>query len=154
MSEHGSISEDRFAHIVRYAPLVSLDLIVREPEGRVLVGLRNNEPAKGCYFVPGGVIRKNETIEAAFTRILRVETGCLSDFSEARFIGVFQHFYPTNRFCDPGYGTHYVVLTYELRLDHRPRILLDSQHSNCKWMNELELIGAGDVHENTKAYFR
>jgi colanic acid biosynthesis protein WcaH len=154
MSEDGRIGEDKFAHIVRYAPLVSLDLIVREPEGRILVGLRNNEPAKGCYFVPGGVIRKNETIEAAFTRILRVETGCRAALCEARFLGVFQHFYPTNRFSEPGYGTHYVVLAYELRLNQHPTILLDSQHSNCKWLNEVELIAASDVHENTKTYFR
>jgi colanic acid biosynthesis protein WcaH len=154
MSEHGQLSEDKFAYIVRHAPLVSLDLIVREPEGRVLVGLRNNEPAKGCYFVPGGVIRKNETIEHAFARILHVETGCRAALNAARFRGAFQHFYSTNRLGEPGYGTHYVVLAYELRLDHRPAILLDSQHSNCKWMDELELIDAADVHENTKAYFR
>jgi len=42
----------------------------------LLVGLRTNEPAKNYYFVPGGVIRKNETIELAFERILKAETGC------------------------------------------------------------------------------
>jgi colanic acid biosynthesis protein WcaH len=64
-------SDDEFAHIVRLAPLVSIDLIIRDDEQNVLVALRTNEPAKGVYFVPGGCIRKNETIENAFARILK-----------------------------------------------------------------------------------
>ena len=46
------LSDDDFAHIVRYAPLVSIDLIVRDLEENVLLGLRANEPAKNTYFVP------------------------------------------------------------------------------------------------------
>jgi colanic acid biosynthesis protein WcaH len=148
------ISEDKFACIVRYAPLPSIDLIIRDSDHRVLVGLRTNEPAKNYYFVPGGVIRKNETIELAFARILRAETGCNASLSDARFLGVFQHFYSANRFGEPSYGTHYVVLAYELQLDHCPAIVLDAQHSASKWMAAADLLSASDVHENTKAYFR
>jgi colanic acid biosynthesis protein WcaH len=154
MTDQGNISEDQFSYIVRYAPLPSLDLIIRDSDRRVLVGLRTNEPAKSYYFVPGGVIRKNESIELAFARILRAETGCRASLSDARFLGVFQHFYSTNRFGDASYGTHYIVLAYELRLDHRPVILLDEQHSKSKWMADADLVSASDVHENTKAYFR
>lgn len=38
------------------APLVSFDLIIRDPDGRALLRLRTNDPAKGFYFVPGGRI--------------------------------------------------------------------------------------------------
>ena len=70
------ITDNEFSCVVRCAPLPSIDLIIRDSDRRVLVGLRTNEPAKNCYFVPGGVIRKNETIEVAFARILNSETGC------------------------------------------------------------------------------
>ena len=83
--DQGHISEDKFSYIVRCAPLPSLDLIIRDSDDRVLVGLRTNEPAKNYYFVPGGVIRKNESIELAFARILRAETGCRASLSDARF---------------------------------------------------------------------
>ena len=112
--------DDEFAQIVRLAPLVSLDLIIRDAKQNVLVALRTNEPAKGVYFVPGGRIRKDETIENAFTRILENETGCRASFADARFLGVFQHFHPTNRHGFSGYGTHYIVLAYEVRFDSRP----------------------------------
>ena len=73
MTDQGHHGEGEFSYIVRCAPLPSFDLIIRDSDGRVLVGHRTNEPAKNYYFVPGGVIRKNETIELAFARILRAE---------------------------------------------------------------------------------
>jgi len=60
----------------------------------------------------------------------------------------------TNGFRFAGSGTHYVVRAYEVRLDHRPVIILDGQHGAYRWMNEEGLRTAIDVRENTKAYFR
>src|SRR5215217_682629 len=91
-------ADEGFTQLVRLTPLVSIDLVIRNNEQKVLVALRTNEPAKGVYFVPGGCIRNNETIESAFTRILKAETGCIAKLADARFLGVFQHFYSTNRF--------------------------------------------------------
>src|ERR1700675_4744247 len=108
------IDDKSFAVVAKSAPLISIDLILRGPDGTVFVGLRNNEPAKGVYFVPGGVVRKNEALDNAFQRILTAETGLAAIRSNARLVGVYEHFYSTNRFGDPTYGTHYVVLGYEL----------------------------------------
>jgi hypothetical protein len=47
-----------------------------------------------------------ETIEMAFTRIVQAETGCRAQIENARFLGVFQHFYAGNRYGEHGYGTH------------------------------------------------
>ena len=62
------LNPDDFHSVVRLAPLVSIDLIIRNARGEVLLGLRNNEPAKGFYFVPGGIILKQERLREAFTR--------------------------------------------------------------------------------------
>ena len=153
MDSPRALADQEFATIVRLAPLVSIDLIIRDDGGNVLVGVRNNEPAKNFYFVPGGRVRKGETLAAAFARILAAETGCSVEFDAARFVGVYQHIYPTNMFGDRGYGTHYVVLAYELNLNPRPAIVLDGQHRIAKWMSEAEVRAAPNVHPNTKAYF-
>ena len=152
MSER--IDEDTFAVVVRNAPLVSIDLMLRDPEGRIFLGRRNNEPAKGMFFVPGGVIRKNETLDAAFRRILAAETGLAGERSGARLMGAYEHLYPTNRYGDPAYGTHYVVLAHEIVFAQRPDIRLDKQHSEFRWMSDAEVLASGEVHENTKAYCR
>src|SRR5665213_2387529 len=150
----GSIlpSEQDFACVIRHAPLVSIDLILRDPAGGILVGLRKNEPAKGLYFVPGGVIRKNEPIAVAFGRILNVETGLNIPFSDARFMGAYEHFYPTNRFLDTGFGTHYVALAHELILPGRPIVRHDDQHSTFVWMTASDAISSPLVQENTMVF--
>lgn len=147
------LDEEEFAQIVRNAPLVSMDIVIRSPEGDVLLGLRTKEPARGYYFVPGGRIRKDEMIEAAFVRILKSETGLKDNFEKARFIGVFQHIYPSNGLGRDGYGTHYVVLAYEIFLAQKGPVKLDDQHSAYKWMSPRELNTTPQVHEHVKAYF-
>ena len=143
-----------FEHIIRLTPLVSIDLIIRAPDGRVLVGCRKNEPAKGCFFTAGGRITKNETIAAAFRRISLAELGVESQIEQARFLGVFEHFYPTNNPERPGFGTHYVVLAYELTAPPGQWRLPTVQHGQFAWLTESELLQSPQVHEYTKAYFR
>ena len=43
------------------------------------------------WFVPGGRIMKNETLENAFERITLAETGKAVPITEAGFLGVYQH---------------------------------------------------------------
>jgi colanic acid biosynthesis protein WcaH len=141
-------------HVVRLAPLVAIDLVIRNARNEVLLGLRNNEPAKGWYFVPGGMILKNEPLRDAFARILKRETDLAATIEDARLIGVYEHFYPNNRFGDEGYGTHYVVLGYALAIADTAAVKRDDQYSELRWWNEAALLASPNVHHNTKAYFR
>jgi len=147
------LDKDEFAQVVRNTPLVSLDLIVRNPDQRVLVGLRTNEPAKGKWFVPGGLVRKYERLADAFARIVKAEIGLDVSIDKAKFIGVYEHLYDNNVFGEEEFGTHYVVLAHQLHLDHYPAIVGDRQHSSFRWMTPTELISSPDVHQNTRAYF-
>ncbi len=147
------ISQTEFAEVVRLTPLVAIDLVVRSPEGRVLVGRRLNEPAKGVFFVPGSRITKNETRAGAFQRITREELGLSVSIDSARFLGVYEHIYPANRFELPGFGTHYITLAYELALPPSVLALPVDQHAEFTWMTPAELLSSPFVHENTKAYF-
>jgi len=148
------ISPEDFANVVRLTPLVAIDLIVRSPEGRVLVGRRTNEPAKGLLFVPGSRISKNETIAAAFTRITREELGVEAPLGQARLVGVYEHMYPANRFERAGFGTHYIVLAHELFLSLDHAKLPKDQHGEYLWLTPEELVQSPEVHDHTKAYFK
>ena len=146
------LNKDESAQVVRNTPLVAIDLIIRDPDRCVLVGLRANEPAKGKGFA-GGVVRKYERLADAFARIVKAEIGLEASIGDAKFIGVYEHLYDTNVFGEEGFGTHYIVLTHALDLDHRPPIVTDRQHSGFRWMTPAELISSPDVHQNTRAYF-
>ncbi len=148
------LSRSDFKTVVQLAPLVSIDLIIRDPEGKVLLGRRNNEPAKGSYFVPGGRILKDERIQDAFARILKTEVDCEAAFVDARFLGAFEHFYETNFANEPGFGTHYVTLAYELNVTDVASVRTDPQHSDYSWWHNRDLLRSDRVHENTKIFFR
>ena len=72
----------------------------------------------------------------------RTEIGLHASLGDATFLGVFEHFYETNRFANPDYGTHYLILAYKLDLNHRPAVKLDSQHSEIRWMSEAKSFGS------------
>jgi GDP-mannose mannosyl hydrolase len=148
------VAPEEFAEVIRLTPLVAIDLIVRTPDGRVLVGRRLNEPAKGLLFVPGSRISKNERLAAAFKRVTKEELGVEVSLSEARLLGVYEHLYPTNRFELPGFGTHYIVLAHELQLALDVTQLPRDQHGEYLWLTPAQILAAPEVHENTKVYFR
>ncbi|MFT2520332.1 GDP-sugar hydrolase WbdI, partial [Escherichia coli] len=86
------ITSDKFREIIKLVPLVSIDLLIENENGEYLFGLRNNRPAKNYFFVPGGRIRKNESIKNAFKRISSMELGKEYGISGSVFNGVWEHF--------------------------------------------------------------
>jgi colanic acid biosynthesis protein WcaH len=140
-----------FLQLLRNGPLVSLDLVVRDRDDRVLVGWRVNRPARDAWFVPGGRVYKDERLGDAFARITAAELGRALELPDARPLGVFEHLYDDNGLDEPGVSTHYVVLAYELRAEALR--LPDAQHSTWRWMTAAELLSDPSVHPNTRAYF-
>jgi colanic acid biosynthesis protein WcaH len=148
------LSREQFASVLDNAPLVSIDLVIENGRGEFLVGRRNNEPAKGFYFVPGGRIRKNETIADAFERISKNELNELLRFTDAVLHGAYEHFYEKNSLGIEGISTHYVVIAYRAGSTSEEIRPNDSQHAELVWMTPAELLGNEDVHPNTKRYFQ
>ena len=147
------LPKETFDLVVRHTPLVSFDLLVRDAQGRLLVGRRTNRPAQNTWFVPGGCIEKDERLAAAFRRITRMELGVEIDLSTTRFVGYFEHLYPDNRSGLPGFGTHYIVLAHEIS-GRAFGSLPQDQHAAYRWVSDAEALADPEVHENTKAYFK
>src|SRR4051812_43513883 len=145
------LNDTDFLHIVDATPLVSIDLILRNERGEILLGQRANRPAQGLWFVPGGRIRKNERVNEALQRISQRELGVT--ISNAKLLGVFDHIYPDNFLGAPGVNTHYVVLGMAAELAGNLHFIADDQHSELKWWTEAALLASDAVHENTKVYF-
>lgn len=146
------MNDEEFLRIVDATPLVSIDLVVRNERGEALLGKRLNRPAQGWWFVPGGRIRKNESVVQALARISQRELG--TAITGAKLVGVFDHFYEDNFLGVPGVTTHYVVLGFAAALPAAQTLTPDDQHSELRWWQTGELLARADVHENTKAYFR
>jgi colanic acid biosynthesis protein WcaH len=156
----GFVSNEEWAACVCKMPLVSIDLIVTNEKGQVLLGMRKNRPAKGMWFVPGGVLRKNETLDEAFSRVVLNELNAefntdIADLRRASFSGVYEHHYPDN-FSGEDFGTHYVVMAHRFGLrvlSAREECLPYTQHAGYIWLSPQDILIHPDVHPLTKNYF-
>ena len=143
----------QWLEVVARTPLVSIDLIVHDAAGRVLLGWRRNRPAQHSWFVPGGVVRKDESLDAAFARIAQTELGVVLSRAQAEFVGVFEHRYADNFAAADGITTHYVVLAHRVRLAALPERPGDDQHGAFRAFDVDELRADAAVHPYTRAYF-
>jgi colanic acid biosynthesis protein WcaH len=148
------LKKDELVQVVKLAPLVSIDLIIENGKGEVLLGMRKNEPAKGFWFVPGGRILKNERIPQAFERIAKDELGLKISYDKAEFVGAFEHIYKTNFAKKTGFGTHYIVLAHRIKLSRNFDIASNNQHSEFVWLDKQQILKNKKVHANTRAYFK
>ena len=146
------LPRDQFLKLVELGPLVSIDLVIRDDRRRMLLGARENRPAHGYWFVPGGRVGKNERVHAAFNRICEAELGRTLPVSSARFLGVYEHFYEENFAGAPGFGTHYIVLAYAIDCAPEDFYLPHDQHSAYGWLYDAEILTRPDVHPYCRAY--
>jgi colanic acid biosynthesis protein WcaH len=141
-----------FETVIDSTPLISIDLVVKNPQGHALLGLRTNRPAKDYWFVPGGRIQKNESMKDAFTRICQHELGLACSIEQATFLGTFEHFYDDSVFGEH-LSTHYVVLGYEITVVESQLLLPTDQHSHYRWFDVDTLLTQDNVHQHSKWYF-
>lgn len=147
------ISKDDFLAVVSRTPLISIDLILRSQGDNILLGRRNNRPAKDFWFVPGGRILKDERLADALVRVVRRELGTAVPLAGWRSVGIYEHLYPDNFAGVEGISTHYVVLPHQLDLDSEVALESDDQHEALRWFSVDELMVHDEVHPYTKAYF-
>ena len=121
------IPNEEWETIVRHVPIVSVDLVVRF-ENRVILGERENEPAKGEWFVPGGRVNKHEQLTDAVHRVARTELGVGVEIETS--LGAYQHFYEIADVAGVG-GKHYVANGFVVRAGSDPTAA-DGQHSDLR----------------------
>lgn len=140
-----------FKAVIENTPLVSIDLCLICNE-QILLGKRNNEPLKGRWFTPGGIIHKNESWQAALQRIALAELGLpTGDCARFELMGVWDHFYP-NSACGESISTHYVNLPHFVRFHSKPVIFGDDQHENLEWFNLEKVISDEKFHQYVRNY--
>ena len=153
MTEGNYISEEKYTDLLSYLPLVSMDFIIKNNSGKVLLGLRTNAPASNYWFVPGGRIRRMESFQDACERITIMELGIKINIKDIEFIGAFQHMYPDSSFSKK-VGVHYISLGMKMNdlginIDQLP----DAQHKKYQWFGLDEIGDSKNVHERTKDFF-
>ena len=150
--ENGYTPPETYLKVIENTPIVSIDLIIFNHKGEVLLGKRSNEPGKNTFFVPGARLRKNEETKNAIERIADEELGIFLNKNAFNLLGAFNHLY-SNNFANDSFSTHYICFAYSVVLKHQFTINPDDQHAEFCWMDPIELTKNPMVHSNVKNYF-
>ena len=68
------LTDSDFKYVFEKVPRLCVDFIVESEDG-FLLSLRDINPGKGMWHIPGGTVGKNEPLSEAVKRIAKKETG-------------------------------------------------------------------------------
>lgn len=113
-------------------PLCCVEAVIRY-NGQILVVKRNNPPAKGKWWLPGGRVLMGETLEKAIVRIVRQEVGI--ELKKVKQIAIAEDFFRKGYFDSP---CHCVTVIFMATLyGNKIEVKLDSQSSAYGWMKRI-----------------
>lgn len=133
--------EDVFLQTVKYFPTVSINLIIKNPDGETLYLRRANQPAKGQWWLPGGRLYNGETFTDAAVRIAEEE----ADLKGAALIDVsreyFEELFDTDGYSEEDMShyapdithIHYVTTVAYMEVGNDHEVTLDDQSSDFAW---------------------
>ena len=131
------IDHDLYRQILQSMPIACVDVAI-VAEGKVLLVRRQDDPAKGQWWVPGGRVRKGETLKEAARRKAQEEVGL------ACHVGPIIHTDETI-FPDGPYGVaiHSINTCFFLYPEsNATAIQLDEHHEDAKWVDTID----ADLH--------
>jgi len=147
------LSHKNLHDVIRLTPIASIDILCIH-KNNVLLGKRQNNPAKDTLFNPGSKIFKLETIPQAIRRVVKNEIGLsITDMKRFRFLTATDHIYHNN-FLDDSFKTHYISLSYVIHLtdDEITLIQYDDQHDSLQWFDIKSTIQHPLLHPYCKQF--
>ena len=127
------LSEADYYRVMQLMPVVCIDCLVRNDEGKFLLVKRRNEPLKGEYWLPGGRLHKHELLENGVHRKMREELNI--EVEIIRFLGFFEEFFEKTAQNVEG-GFHAVSFLYLVK-PLGNAIRLDEQSAEWGWFTDI-----------------
>jgi len=114
-------------------PVVGVGAIVFQ-EGKILLEKRSNEPAKGKWSIPGGVVEVGEPLEEAVIRETLEETGLTVE--EPRLVDLV---YQVDRDEEGKVKYHFVIIDYLVKVKSgEPMAASDAEELRWVALDEVE----------------
>lgn len=114
-------------------PVVGVGAIILR-EGKILLEKRGNEPARGQWTIPGGVVEVGESLEAAVLRETEEETGL-----HGEIVGLIDVVDQVHRDKEGKIEYHYVIIDYTVKAKGEPKPASDA--AALKWVTLGEVEG-------------
>ncbi len=125
------IPEKQYNEILKLIPILCVDLLIVY-DNKCLLLKRDNEPAKGQFWFPGGRINKLETIKVASVRKAKEETNLDCEF--VKIISTEETIFHKNK--DMLTDIHTINICCQLIPKNIKDLKIDNLHTDFKWINK------------------
>jgi len=128
------IPAKQYKRILEVMPILCVDVVMRNARGEYLLVKRANEPLKGRWWVIGGRVHKNETLEQTVIRKVKQETGLA--ISKMQPIGYYEDKFKNNsiKLSTP---LHAVSVVFAVAVGNDVKVRLDAQSAEWKFAKKL-----------------
>lgn len=116
-----------YDEFTRYFPLATVDVVIFHHNLFILTK-RAISPYKGLWHLPGGIIRKGETLESAVKRVVKKELNV--DIDIKKFIGVYEN---------PARTRHDITHCFVATLNSKENICKDFQSNSVMFFKKTPL---------------
>lgn len=142
------LPEELFLYISRTTPLINVDLLIKDENGRTLLSWRNERYTGIGWHVPGGIVRYKEHLETRIRKVAETEIGADVSFDPIP-IAINQLINP-----EKNIRGHFISLLYKcfLKSTFLPRNIGHSRNENgyIAWHDTCpkQLLSFHEIYRN------
>lgn len=133
VNPQAGLPEELFLYISKITPLVNVDLLIKDENGRTLLAWRDDQHCGKGWHLPGGIVRFKEPLEARVKKVAESEIGTNIDFDLIP-LTINQIIYP-----DREIRAHFISFLYKCFLSSsfvpQNRGLSNTDNGYLKWHN-------------------
>jgi len=126
------IPDEDYEKILDIMPICCVDVVVVN-EGKYLLVKRNNEPAKKRWWIPGGRLFKNESIQDCALRKAKEEAGL--ECTYIKTLGLYETIFERGRYDKPVHSVNVVCLLESKGVNE---VQLDKNHLEFIWNEKID----------------
>lgn len=145
------LPEELFLFATEITPMVNVDLLIKDKEGRILLSWRDDKFYETGWHVPGGIVRLKESFEDRIKKVAKNEIGCDSIEFYSRPIDIVSIVCPEMK-----QRGHFITFIYECRLPKGFEVhneMMEREAGYLKWFDACP-DNILKVHEFYKKYWR
>jgi ADP-ribose pyrophosphatase YjhB (NUDIX family) len=135
----GRLPKDEFDWIFSRVPRLTVEVVIASPSRGVLLSLRDIEPCRGMWHLPGGTVRFGEPLVEAVARVARDELGLDVDVGEMLGYIEYPSHYENGLDCPVG-------VAFAARIVDRETA--DTPPAGCEWFRSLP----DNMHDEQKDF--
>ncbi len=128
MNKDYPLTPEEFKSIYSKVPRLCVDIVLKSPKG-VYLTLRDIEPCKGQWHIPGGTVFFDETLEQAVRRVAERELGIVIE--KAKQVAVIDFSNHVEHSFD-----HPVSIVYEVE-KYSGDFMFNKETAHGEWFNKL-----------------